>query len=117
MAILAAPTHGFINLKGHARKHGHQSQARAELRVYQKVIPADPSQSCLRGNMFMGDMSALFLPVHNLGGRNGQGLPSTILNKIGYLKGQFVQEDIHPLVVEEIKLRGTINHILDDSIG
>jgi hypothetical protein len=67
--------------------------------------------------MLVGEVSSLGLPIHNLGGRNGEGLISQVLNGGGDRQTDTIEEDIHPLIMMKIKRSGLIFNLFQDRIG
>jgi hypothetical protein len=53
--------------------------------------------------MLVGEMSSLGLPIHNLGGRNGEGLISQVLNGGGDRQTDCVEKDIRSLIMVKIE--------------
>src|SRR3990172_9782482 len=70
---------GRIGDQRKVRQNGNETDSGSIFFIDQEVIPSDPSQSCHPRHMLVGEMSFLGLPIHNLGGRNGEGQISQVL--------------------------------------
>ena len=96
------PLNGLIQSQGNVGENADQPDSCAEFRGDQEIISPNPTQSCLLGDVFMGQMASLSFPIDHLRGGNGQGIESLILDMKGNPEGHLIEEDVHPLIMEEV---------------
>ncbi len=83
----------------------------------QKVIPTDPPDSCCLGDVLMGEMASLTLPVDELGGGYRESSISKILDCVCQDKPQGVEKNVHPLVMVKVERSRSVFNVIQDGIG
>jgi hypothetical protein len=69
-----------IGFERHIGQHRDQPESCLKLRVDEQVVPSYPPQAGQIAYFLMGEMSPLFFPVYNLGGRNRKSLEAEFLD-------------------------------------
>ncbi len=103
-----------VRLERHVREDRDQAEARAELRVDEKVVAPEPAEPGRPADVLVRDVGALPLPIDDLGGGDGKRGEASFLDAAGDEEGSPVQEGVRLPVVVEVERGRVVEDIVED---